>query len=226
MSDTSAATGALPFSGLLWDIDGTLADSEPVHRRSFLDACGALGINLPEDFHDSLVGQSEEAIYKVLRHRFGLGLGYESWAAQRHAAYLARIDEVTFIPLAREIWEAAAACGIPQGFVSNSPRVISLANLERLGLAGAGDVLVSRDDVNRGKPHPEPYRRGADRLSVSPGRAAAIEDSDAGRRAADAAGLTVFMMPHFAGARSPRWTPAPRLRDMLVQAAGQPVPPT
>lgn len=111
----------------------------------------------------------------------------EQWAERRHAAYLARIDEVTIMPLAREIWGLATALGLAQGCVSNAPRIIAEANLFHLGPVREDIVLVSRDDVARGKPHPEPYRLGAQRLGVSRAEVAATEDSGSGLRSALAA---------------------------------------
>ncbi len=194
---------------LLWDVDGTLADSEPVHERSFLDAAQALGLRLPSDFHANLLGQSEEATHAILVRDHGLKLDLAAWAARRHAAYLRRIDEVKPHPAAWATLRLAARLGLAQALVSNSPRQIVEANLHQLGLRMPQRLVISRDDVQRGKPDPEPYALALSRLGVSANVAVAIEDSDSGRMSAEGAGLAVCLMNHV----SPR-SSVLRLRDL------------
>ena len=203
-----------PLCALLWDMDGTLLDSEPVHRRSFVDAARAQGLTLPETFHDALIGQSEEAIHRILQTEHGLDLPFADWAESRFAAYLARIEDVHPFDMALEVWARARAAGLLQAIVSNSPAAIVQANLARLGFAGDAVVTVSRSDVARGKPAPEPYLLGLSRLGVPAPAAAAVEDSAAGLASARAAGLAAYMMPWFAGAPGD-WQPFRALAQRL-----------
>lgn len=202
-----------PFDAVLWDIDGTLADSEPTHEQSFFDACAELGITLPADFQEHLLGSSEETSYAWLQSDFGLEASFEEWTARRYAAYLARAGEVDFHPEARPLWEALAATGIAQGTVSNSARVLVEANLAQLGIAGRHES-VARDDVARGKPAPDPYLLAARRMGLEPARIAVVEDSATGMASGRAAGMQVFMMPHFRGAPGPDWQPVRVLKAL------------
>jgi HAD superfamily hydrolase (TIGR01509 family) len=206
---------SLPFDAVLWDIDGTLADSEPVHELSFLATCGELGLSLPDGFQDELLGKSEETTHAALVDRFGLALAFDDWVERRTAAYLARIDQVRFHPRAQSIWERLAARGVAQATVSNSNHAIVRANLARLGLDTPDLVSISRDDVVKGKPHPEPYLRAAELLGMAPARAVVIEDSATGLAAAVAAGMGAFMMPEFTGAASRHWQPLGVLERLL-----------
>lgn len=187
-----------PFEAILWDMDGTLADSEPVHKLSFELACQALGIKLPADFHDSVLGRSDEETHTGLVEDFGLALSLSDWMAARFAVYRDHIDRVTFLPEAKRLWDHASFQAIPQAIVSNSDRIIVGANLDRLGLSHPGLVSVSRNDVRRGKPHPDPYLRAAKLMGTDPGRIAIVEDSKTGVQSGVAAGMTVFVMPHSA----------------------------
>ena len=201
MTATPAASRSddRPYDAVLWDMDGTLADSEPVHALSFEIACRSLGVSLPEGFHELLLGLSEEATHAWLVRECGLGLSLQDWARARLAVYLDHLDAVAWQAPARRAWDRIRDVGIPQAIVSNSDRIVVGANLSRLGLAVPGLVSVARNDVRNGKPDPEPYLRAAELLGVERARAAVVEDSAAGVRSGLAAGMTVFVMPHYAG---------------------------
>lgn len=184
---------------LLWDVDGTLADSEPLHEASFHIACDSLGVALPADFHQRALGRSEAETHDWLARDHGLGLDFAAWSALRFSVYRDHAARVRPHEPAQALWRAAAALGLKQAAVSNSDRMILQINLARLGLENPGLVSVSRNDVRRGKPEPEPYLRAAHLLGAAPARCAVIEDSEAGAQAGAAAGCAVFLMPHFAG---------------------------
>jgi HAD superfamily hydrolase (TIGR01509 family) len=82
--------------------------------------------------------------------------------------------------------------GVPQCCVSNSSRIIVTANLEAIGAAGLLAFAISRDDVQRGKPDPEPYREACRRLQLPPAQVLVVEDSDTGIASGRAAGCTVL----------------------------------
>lgn len=203
-----------PLRALLWDMDGTLLDSEPVHRLSFVDAAQAHGLTLPEDFHEGLIGKSEDAIHAILGTEHGLTLPLAQWSESRFAAYLARIEEVHPFAIATDLWARAQAAGLEQAIVSNSPEGIVRANLTRLGLAPEALVTVSRKDVSRGKPAPDPYLLALARLGIGAEAAVVIEDSAAGLAAAQAAGIAAFMMPWFEGPPG-NWQPFAALQALL-----------
>lgn len=207
---TAPHCSALPsfrYQAVLWDLDGTLADSEPVHERSFTDACQGLDLDLPDDFHTVMLGKSDDWTQRWLCEHAGLGLSHTDWLMLRHKAYLARLGEVQPIPASVALWHRLAAAGVRQAVVSNSDRRIVMANLERLGLMRPSLVTVSRNDVRVGKPDPECYRRAAYLLGVDPAHTAAVEDSATGLTAARAAGLSTYMMPSFdlAGSADDNW---------------------
>jgi beta-phosphoglucomutase-like phosphatase (HAD superfamily) len=204
-----------PYAAVLWDLDGTLVDSEPVHRRSFLDTGAAFGLALPGDFHDRLIGMSEEAIHRTMVESYGLDAPLSRWTERRFEAFLARIGEVRPIGHAQELWRMLAAIGIRQAIVSNGPRPIVRANVGRLGLSPDEVLTISRDDVAKGKPAPDPYLLAAKRLTEKPTGVAVVEDSLSGLNSAHAAGMSVFMMPGFHGGEGRDWQPV----EVLHRAA-------
>ncbi|SHJ01825.1 haloacid dehalogenase superfamily, subfamily IA, variant 3 with third motif having DD or ED [Palleronia salina] len=181
-----------PFDAVLWDIDGTLADSEPVHDLSFGLAAERLGLQLPEDFHAVVLGKSEDASHAWMTRHVGLTLSLHEWVALRAMIYMDHLDRVRVFDAPVDLYRRVAAAGVAQGFVSNSMRPFVEANLRVLGLNHPMATTITRNDVRDGKPAPEPYLRAAHLLGVAPSRVAVVEDSDTGAAAGAAAGMTVF----------------------------------
>lgn len=212
---SDASPHNFPFKAVLWDVDGTLADSEPTHFQSFLDASADLGIDLPHDFHARFLGQSDEAIHRWLVEHRGLTLSLDVWLHRRFSAYIEGSGTVGFHPLAREIWQRLDTAGVRQAVVSNADRMVLMTNLKRLDLIRPGFVSVALNDVRHGKPEPEPYLRAAHLLGLPPNAIAVVEDSGTGLRAGVAAGMTVFMMPWFDGKTDCPWKAADDLLALL-----------
>ncbi|MBT9385013.1 HAD family phosphatase [Pseudooceanicola sp. CBS1P-1] len=192
-------TEGFPHAAVLWDIDGTLADSEPLHLETFRRVAASVGVTLPEDFHERTVGRSEEMSLGLLQSDYGLPLGMAEWTKRRFADYISHAPEIPAIPETLALWHRLAALGVAQALVSNSDRMIVAANIATLGLERPGLVSVTRNDVVQGKPAPEPYLRAALLLGVAPEACAVVEDSATGMRAGLAAGATVYAVPHAEG---------------------------
>lgn len=184
-----------PFDAVLWDMDGTLADSEPLHDLTFKLALADLGIEPNCDLHPELLGHSERENYDWLCKTHGLAMEYGEWVESRYRHYLANIGQVSLSPEAARVWQCCTQLEIPQAIVSNSDRMLLDANLRVCGLARPGLTSVSRNDVRVGKPDPEPYLRAALLLNVDPKRCAVVEDSPTGLQAGRSAAMRTFFMP-------------------------------
>jgi len=188
MSNDSSAP--LPRA-VLWDLDGTLADSREYHWRSWREAMEPEGVTLTEEAFAASFGQRNDAI-------LGSWLGPDAdpervarIADAKEEAYrrMVREEGIDPIPGAAEWVRALHEAGWRQAIASSAPR----ANVEVMHAAlrfeGLIDTLVSAEDVHRGKPDPEVFLAAAERLGVPPGRCVVVEDAAAGIEAAHRGGM-------------------------------------
>ena len=183
---------------VLWDMDGTLLDSEPVHQQAIMDALCAHGIEAPKDLHEATLGMESIALHAWLRRTRGLNVSFEAWTASRNAAFLSLCADIQPREEALQAWEAFARAGLRQAIVSNSDRVIVNAGLASAGIVCDPSLVVAREDVARGKPAPDPYLEALKRLQVPSHMAVAVEDSPTGATSALAAGLYTVFVPQMA----------------------------
>lgn len=181
------------FEAVIFDMDGVLIDSEPLHFAVLSELLKRAGHILTRTENENFIGTTSEAMFSTLIARHGL--------AGSVSEYIARYDEmllhvlqqphapapgvVALIARLRELGKRLAVA-------SSSRRPWVDATVQSLGLAGVFDVVVTGDDVECGKPDPAIYLLTAQRLSVSPEWCVAIEDSPNGVESARLAGMTVL----------------------------------
>lgn len=181
--------------GVLWDLDGTLVDSEPLHEETLVMSLAAENIAPPADLHDLVVGMPARLIHDTFRERYGLTMPFEAWRRWRSHAYRERAARLQPRVEALEVFKELQALGVPQAVVSNSERPIVDINLRAIGLMEPDLVTVSRNDVRRGKPDAEPYLRAAWLLELDSKNTWVIEDSPTGAMAGLAAGFRTVVWP-------------------------------
>ena len=203
------------LQALLWDVDGTLAETErDGHRRAFNRAFRDAGIPLHWDceLYGELLqvtGGRERITAGLTRLRGEAPAAEEvealQSAKQRHYAALVEAGELSLRPGVAELITAAAEAGLRQAIVTTSGREAVEALARRcLGpLAEALELWVCGDDVQRKKPDPEGYRRALERLGLPAQAAIAIEDSGNGLQAALGAGLPCVITLSYYGQREP-----------------------
>ena len=184
-----------PPRAVLWDIDGTLALSEPFHLRTLQATARDYGIDLPDAFHEQMVGRTAEETFALVREHYGLEETFPRWVARKYRRYVEVAPEIPSRPGAVEAFRALRAAGAHQALVSNSDRIIVEANIRSLGLLIPRLVSVTLNDVRLGKPDPEPYLRAAHLLAVEPAACVVVEDSPTGARAGVAAGMRALAWP-------------------------------
>lgn len=180
---------------VLWDLDGTLVDSEPAHAEAFDAAIATLGLRVGHAFHAACLGASEDAVHAALVAETGAGLGLDDWRALKWSHYARLAARISTRDEVATLATRLHAAGVPMAVVSNSTRDEVDLNLAATGLASLFDVTVTRHDVARGKPDPEGYLAAAARLGVAPATCVVVEDSPAGTRAGLAAGMTTVFHP-------------------------------
>ncbi len=220
----------MTLAAVLWDLDGTLIDSEPIHIAALADVLAQAGLVIPPDLHAWLVGLSARQVHDVLFDRLGLALSYEALIEQKYAAYRRRKSDLRPRDGSMEIFQSLARRSIQQAIVSNSDRVLVDLNLDAIGLAIPDMVSVSRNDVRCGKPDAEPYLRAAWLLRATPSECVVVEDSAVGAAAGLAAGMRVIVWPHPSDKESSVFPCAVQqigsaraLAKLLDRAAAQPV---
>jgi len=176
---------------VVWDVDGTLIDSEPAHHAALMRVSARFGAPIRAD-DPRFVGLAMEDVFALLAPRYPANLTRQVWLDEIVADYVAAAPALQPLPGACEAVAALARAGVRQACVSNSVRRIVAANLARLRLADAFAFAIAREDVERPKPDPEPYALACRRLGVDAGEALAVEDSDAGAASAQGAGLKVL----------------------------------
>jgi HAD superfamily hydrolase (TIGR01509 family) len=183
---------------VIFDMDGLLVDSERTTRDVWRASTSDCGFVLSDDMYLSLIGLSAEEADRVLAAHFGERFAVDAFRERRIArmADLLAAGGAPFKPGARDVVAWVAGLGIPIGLATSSPRH---EVRDRLGeVAGLFTTITTRQDVRRGKPHPDIYLAAAASLGFEPSACIAIEDSFAGVRAAAAAGIPVVMVPDLA----------------------------
>ena len=197
MSDLEAAFRNLGnVSGLLFDLDGTLADTMAVHCTAYRNVLARLGGNLTESAFYASVGPPAAETIPLFVRSAGLPDPDEPIVKTIHAHKKAEFDRLiaeeplAALPAAHLLKKEAGQC--PIAVVTSANRQGAQAVLEALDLHLLIDVLIAADDVARGKPDPEPYRKALDVLGVDKRQALAFEDHDMGIASARSAGLRVM----------------------------------
>jgi HAD superfamily hydrolase (TIGR01509 family) len=181
------------FDAVIFDMDGVLIDSEPLHFGVLRQLLATLDCTLSADDYQEFIGTTTEVMFDTLIRRHGLPVSVADAMVRYDVGVLGVLGEphppqpgvVALIARLREL-------NVRVAVASSSRRVWIDATLGSIGLADAFDVIVSGDDVVRGKPEPEIYLLAAERLGVAAERCVAIEDSPHGVQSAHRAGMFVL----------------------------------
>lgn len=197
MTAPSATDG---LAAVLWDMDGTLVDSEKLWDIALYEAAEWLGGTLTEQQRLTLVGSNMTATARYLLEVTGHAVTDEAisrtgaWIRARTADLFA--GALPWRPGARDALAAVRAGGLRTALVTSTERALTELALDTIGREFF-DATVCGDEVDgQNKPLPEPYLRAARLLGVEPARCVAVEDSPPGAESAVAAGCTVLVVPN------------------------------
>lgn len=176
------------FEGFIFDCDGTIADTMPLHFRAWQHALGQWGHALPEDLFYELGGTKTDRVAEIVRERAGADFSVPEIVHVKEDFFVSHLGEVQpILPVVEIIY--ASEGKVPMAVASGGfDRVVNLI-LENLGLTDYFEGVVTANDVIHGKPHPESFLRAASLLGVVPSKCLVFEDSPTGIEAARAAGM-------------------------------------
>lgn len=182
------------FQAYLFDCDGTIVDSMPLHYTAWRQTLDEWECAFPEELFHAWAGRPTADIVAALSERHGLDLPLETVVARREALYQQLLPTAAGIPgVLHHIDQAYGR--IPFAVVSGSTRDTVTASLDALGILDRFEALVCAGDYTRAKPDPEPFLRAAELLGVPPQACLVFEDADLGIEAAVAAGMATVRVP-------------------------------
>jgi HAD superfamily hydrolase (TIGR01509 family) len=180
-------------AAVVFDLDGTLIDSEALVKEAHFAACAELGVTMTDAQFLALVGMHREANDLQLKSYYGRDFPLDVFIAATRAHVGDRVA-----PLkagAAELMDALDELALPFGLATSSRRPWVEKHFAAHGLASRFRAVVTRQDCLEGKPHPEPYLNASRLLGAAPESVLALEDSYAGVSSAHAAGCMTIMIP-------------------------------
>ncbi|SMY06742.1 HAD family hydrolase [Flavimaricola marinus] len=189
-------TTSLPFDAVIFDLDGTLIDTELLCNETGVAACANLGHPVSMAFFEGLAGIDDTTRMQMI--------GTETGQPIDHGAFLAEWDRLCTLRFAEGVPLKAGALdllgrieglGLPMAICTSSRRGPASEKVAAAGFGRFFRHVITFDDVKQPKPAPDPYLLAAEKLGIGPDRCLAFEDSDTGARSARAAGLHVVQIP-------------------------------
>lgn len=184
------------FAGYIFDCDGTLADSMPLHYRAWCNAILAAGATFlfDEDLFYTLGGTPTRKIVGHINDHYGSSLDPETVTLEKERLYLSYLHEVQPIPdvvdFARDVAATHPVC-----VASGGSHHIVRKTLEYIRVGDLFPLLITPEQVARGKPHPDMFLLAAEKMGVEPSRCLVFDDGPVGFRAAEAAGMRWVRVP-------------------------------
>jgi HAD superfamily hydrolase (TIGR01509 family) len=182
------------FKAYLFDCDGTVADSMPLHYVAWSRALSEWDCEFSEKLFYAWGGMPVAEIISTLNEERGLHMPVESVARRKEELYFEILPQLKAVPEVLEHIEANYG-RIPFAVVSGSTKDSVTASLQALKLLDKFETLVCAGDYRRSKPDPEPFLVAAARLGVAPEHCLVFEDTDMGIQAATAAGMASVKIP-------------------------------
>jgi beta-phosphoglucomutase family hydrolase len=174
---------------LIFDLDGTLLDSMPIHYEAWKEICrDRLNYDFTEEFFYNHAGVSSEKIFEEIKDRIGKDFDPHQYAKDKEAFYETKLHKLTLVqPVFDIVLQYHGK--LPMSIGTGSPREGSWKAIRTMGLDKYFDILVSKEDVIHPKPAPDTFLRCAEIMQVNPSTCQVFEDGDPGLKAAQSAGM-------------------------------------
>ena len=184
------------FAGYIFDLDGTLVDTMPLHFRAWEAAMRVAGLTCPldEDLFYSLGGVPTRRVAELIAAHYGLRIDPDAVFHHKESLFQELQGDARLIGPVADFARRVARTH-PVAIASGGPRDIVRRSLELTGLAPLFPVVVTADDVVHGKPAPDMFLLAARQMGVEPDSCLVFEDAEPGMRAAEAAGMKWVRVP-------------------------------
>jgi HAD superfamily hydrolase (TIGR01509 family) len=184
---------------VIFDLDGTLLDSEPVYRAAFAAALAAFGRGLDARLYARLIGVATPDRIPLLAAAFGSAFPMAAFLSEYYRQKTRRVQHgIPLKPGAVVLLEWLRHRGVPVAIATSSTSATARSNLARAGLHDRFAAVLTRDQVGRQKPFPDLFVEAAAALDVPPDACLALEDSGHGALAAHRAGMISVLVPDLA----------------------------
>jgi len=185
-----------PFYAVIFDLDGVLADSEPWWNQIDAKLLAEYGVSYRGEYHRNVLGVSYRLAVEFYKNAFHISASVEELMRRRgEIATDFFANRVSLFPSAKTTLEQLREMKLQLAVATSSVSASARPFLERTGIKSLFSVVVTGDEVQQGKPHPEIYLRAAKKLGISPEACLVIEDALAGIAAAKAAKMRVAAIP-------------------------------
>jgi beta-phosphoglucomutase family hydrolase len=182
--------------GLIFDLDGTLADTMPIHYVAWKNAAAIYGIDFTAELFTELAGIPLYPTVEKLNHIFGKSIDPRELGNIKEAEFEKNMHLTPEIKIVTDLVRANYG-KIPMAVGTGGSRRLSLKTLEIIGLRKYFDVLVTSEDVANFKPHPETFLKCAEQMGVAPADCEVFEDGVLGMQAARTAGMMIVDVTQF-----------------------------
>jgi HAD superfamily hydrolase (TIGR01509 family) len=186
----------MSFRAVIFDLDGVLADSEPWWNKIDKKLLAQYGVTYRGEYHRNVLGVSYRLAVEFYKKAFGLSVSTEEIMRRRaEIAIEFFANRVGLFPSAKKVLQELQRMNLSLAIATSSVSASARPFLERHKLTPFFDVIVTGDEIERGKPHPDIYMRAAEKLGLAPDACLVIEDALSGIAAAKAAQMRVAAIP-------------------------------
>lgn len=184
------------FGGYIFDLDGTLVDTMPLHYLAWEAALVKVGLKgrLDKDYFYALGGVPSKKVAGLLGKHHGLKLDPVAVYKDKEKLFMGSLQKLELIGAVVEFAKRASKTS-PVSVASGGDRDVVTSTLKKTGLAPLFPVVITADDVEHGKPAPDMFLLAAKLMGVAPGRCLVFEDGEPGMQAARAAGMKCVFVP-------------------------------
>ncbi len=209
------------IDAVILDLDGLLIDTERFAQRAWRQAASEVGYTIDEALLTRTRGRTLEDGREILLDALGEGFPYAEVRSRRDTYVQEALErgEIQGMEGLSILLETIDTLQVKKAIATSGQRDATARKLSALGLTDSFGTVVCGDDIESGKPAPDIFLEAASRLEVEPAHCVVLEDSDAGARAADAAGMRVIVIPDFGEPASDVASLAWRVLPSLDEAA-------